>query len=307
MAQPDFNLLVILDVLLAEGSVVAAAKRLQLSPSAMSRALTRLRSATGDQLLVRAGRGLVPTPHALELRERVGLLVRDAVALLRPADELDLRTVDRTFTLRGSEGFVGNFGPDLIDLVETAAPNVRLRFIQKPDKDSTPLRTGLIDLETGVVESSTAPELRTQALFTDHYIGVVRMGHSLTKGQITVERFVEGRHILVTRQNLTVGPIDPILATLGLERRITTIVGGFATALALVRATDMITMVPRRHTTSLREGLFSFNLPVHLPEFTVSMLWHPRQDGDHAHRWLRQCIKTVCASKIAAQSKDIAI
>jgi DNA-binding transcriptional LysR family regulator len=163
MAQPDFNLLVILDVLLSEGSVVAAAKRLQLSPSAMSRALTRLRAATGDQLLVRAGRGLVPTPHALELRERVGLLVGDAVALLRPADELDLGTVDRTFTLRGSEGFVGNFGPDLIDMVETAAPNVRLRFIQKPDKDSTPLRTGLIDLETGVVESSTAPELRTQA------------------------------------------------------------------------------------------------------------------------------------------------
>src|SRR5579871_1765330 len=114
MPQPDFNLLVTLDVLLAEGSVARAARRLRLSPSAMSRALARLRAVTGDPLLVRAGRGLVPTPRAIDLRERVGPLVENAQAVLRPAEALDLARLARTFTLRTSEGFVENFGPRLI-------------------------------------------------------------------------------------------------------------------------------------------------------------------------------------------------
>ena len=117
----------------------------------MSRALARLRETTGDPLLVRAGRGLVPTPRALELRERVGQLVQDAEAVLRPAEMLDLKQLVRTFTLRTSEGFVENFGPDLIARVGEEAPGVRLRFVQKPDKDSAPLRDGTVDLETGVV------------------------------------------------------------------------------------------------------------------------------------------------------------
>ena len=104
MPRPDLNLLVTLDVLLAEGSVARAAQRLRLSPSAMSRALARLRETTGDPLLVRAGRGLVPTPRALELRERVGRLVEDAEAVLRPAEMLNLSKLVRTFTLRTSEG-----------------------------------------------------------------------------------------------------------------------------------------------------------------------------------------------------------
>ena len=164
MSTPDLNLLVTLDVLLAEGSVARAAQRLRLSPSAMSRALARLRETTGDPLLVRAGRGLVPTPRALELRERVSQLVQDAEAVLRPAEKLNLKQLVRTFTLRTSEGFVENFGPDLIARVGEEAPGVRLRFVQKPDKDSGPLRDGIVDLETGVVEKTTGPEVRAQAL-----------------------------------------------------------------------------------------------------------------------------------------------
>src|ERR1700716_2079394 len=114
MSTPDFNLLVSLDAVLAEGSVARAAQRLRLSPSAMSRALARLREATGDPLLVRAGRGLVPSPRALELRERVSQLVHDAEAALRPAHKLNLGQLDRTFTLRTSEGFVENFGGRLL-------------------------------------------------------------------------------------------------------------------------------------------------------------------------------------------------
>jgi len=296
MSTPDLNMLVTLDVLLAEGSVVRAARRLRLSPSAMSRALARLRETTGDPLLVRAGRGLVPTPRALELRERVSQLVQGAEAVLRPAEQLDLKQLARTFTLRTSEGFVENFGPDLIARVAAQAPGVRLCFVQKPDKDSTPLRDGSVHLETGVVEKTTAPELRVQALFRDRYVGVVRMGHALSQGEITPSRYAAGSHINVSRLGLDRGPIDDALRPLGLERKIVTIVGGFSTALGLARASDLIASVPERHTGNLRDGMHSFPLPVSTPEFTVSLLWHPRLDADPAHRWLRECVRDACAA-----------
>ena len=295
MPRPDLNLLVTLDVLLAEGSVARAARRLRLSPSAMSRALARLRETTGDPLLVRAGRGLVPTPRAIELHAQVGQLVQDAEAVLRPAEKLNLKQLVRTFTLRTSEGFVENFGPNLIARIGEDAPGVRLCFVQKPDKDSKPLRDGLVDLETGVVEQMTAPELRAQALFRDRFIGAVRMGHPLSKGKITPSRFAAGRHIYVSRQGVDKGPIDDALKALGLERKVVTIVDGFATALALARDSDLIASVPERHTGNLRSGMYSFPLPVATPEFTVSLLWHPRQNADPAHRWLRAHVRDVCA------------
>jgi DNA-binding transcriptional LysR family regulator len=296
MSRPDLNLLVTLDVLLAEGSVARAARRLRLSPSAMSRALARLRETTGDPLLVRAGRGLVPTPRALELRERVGQLVQDGEAVLRPAEALNLEQLVRTFTLRTSEGFVENFGPDLIALIGAEAPRVRLRFVPKPDKDSTSLRDATVDLETGVVGETTGPEVRAQALFRDRFIGVVRMEHSLSQGEITPSRYAAGRHILVSRRGLEQGPIDEALKPFGLEREIITIVGGFSTALALARGSDLIASVPERHTGNLRAGMHSFPLPVSMPEITVSLLWHPRMDADPAHRWLRKCVRDACAS-----------
>jgi len=296
MSRPDLNLLVTLDVLLAEGSVARAAQRLRLSPSAMSRALARLRETTGDPLLVRAGRGLVPTPRALELRERVSHLVQEVKAVLRPAEKLNLTRLVRTFTLRTSEGFVENFGPKLIARIGQEAPGVRLCFVQKSDKDSAPLRDGTVELETGVIEKTTAQELRVQALFRDRLVGVVRIGHPLSKGKITPSRYAAGRHISVSRHALDKGPIDEALQRLELEREIVTIVGGFATALALARASDLIATVPERHTGILRAGMHSFPLPVSTPEFTVSLLWHPRLDADLAHRWLRGHVRDICAA-----------
>ena len=297
MARPDLNLLVTLDVLLAEGSVARAARRLRLSPSAMSRALARLRTATGDPLLVRAGRGLVPTPRALELRGRVGKVVEDGEAVLRPAEKLDVKGLARTFTFRASEGFAETFGPDLIARVGREAPGVRLRFIQKADKDSGPLRDGAVDFEIGGIGTATGPEVRTQALFHDRFIGVVRARHRLAKGKITSARYAAEKHILVSRRGLDRGPIDDALNALGLTREIVTVVAGFATALALSRRTDLVASVPERGTASLRAGLHSFALPLDMPDVTVSMLWHPRLDLDPAHRWLRGIMRDICAAK----------
>ena len=296
MSSPDFNLLLTLDALLSAGSVAGAAERLRLSPSAMSRALARLRQTTGDPLLVRAGRGLVPTPRALELRGRVGQLAEDVKAVLRPAEQLDLERLGRTFTLRVREGFVENFGPELIARVAEQAPRVRLCFVQKPNKESTALRDGSVDLDTGVVGKTTGPEVRAHTLFRDRFVGVVRLGHPLGDGPITPARYARGRHITVSRRGLDRGPIDEALQPLGLEREIATIVGGFSEALALARASDLIASVPERHTGNLRAGMFGFPLPVATPEITISLLWHPRLDADPAHRWLRGLVVKTCAA-----------
>jgi len=296
MSRPDLNLLVTLDVLLSEGSVAKAARKLRLSPSAMSRALARLREATGDPLLVRAGRGLVPTPRAVELSTQIGPLVSQAQALLRPAERLDLKRLVRPFTMRNSDGFVENFGPALIARVAVEAPGVQLRFVPKPDKDSGPMREGAVDLETGVVGDSTGPEVRAQALFRDRFVGVVRSGHALSEGRITAARFAAARHVLVSRRGLDRGPVDAALEVAGLSREIATVVGGFAEALALARGSDLIAVVPERYTQTLRQGMFTFALPVKLAELTISLLWHPRLDADPAHRWLRGVVKEVCGA-----------
>lgn len=296
VSRPDLNLLVTLDVLLAEGSVARAARRLRLSPSAMSRALARLRNATGDPLLVRAGRGLVPTPRALELRGRVGRLVQDGEAVLRPVGALDLKRLVRTFTLRTRDGFVENFGPELVSRVAREAPGMRLRFVVKPDRESAPLREGSVDLETGVVGEETGPELLTQALFRDRFVAAVRRGHALSRGRVTPARYAAGRHVVVSRRGLDRGPIDEALKSLGLERQNVAIVESFSAALALARGSDLIASVPERHTGRLRAGLHCFPIPLPLPAITVSLLWHPRLDADPAHRWLRGCVRDVCAS-----------
>ncbi|WP_288381726.1 LysR family transcriptional regulator [uncultured Massilia sp.] len=293
MDQPDFNLLVTLDAVLTEGSVAGAARRLNLSASAMSRALARLRETTGDPLLVRAGRGLVPTPRALELREPVHRLVEEALAALRPAAPLDLSTLARTFTLRTREGFVENFGAVLVARVAAEAPGVRLHFMPKTDRETTLLRDGTVDLETGIVGAEADPEVRTRALFQDRFIGVVRAGHPLARGRMTLARYLAASHVLVARQGRRQSPVD--VALQGAERSIAATTGSFAAALALARASDMVATVPARQTGVLRKGMHSFDLPIEVPPLTVSMLWHPRMDADQAHRWLRGLVLETCA------------
>ena len=303
MSTPDLNLLVALDALLTEGNVARAAVRLRLSPSAMSRTLARLRDTLGDPLLVRAGRGLVPTPRARELRDHVCQLVEAARAALRPAETPDLGRLTRTFSLRTREGFVETFGLDLIARVRAEAPGVRLRFAQKLDKDSTPLRDGSVDLETGVLGKTTGPEVRAQALFQDHFVGVVREGHPLSRGELTRARYASGEHVQVARRTVGRGPVEDALESFGIERQIVTTVGTFSAALALVRGSDLIATVPGRYTGALRAGMRTFPLPFPTPKITISLMWHPRMDADPVHRWLRQCVREVCALRLAGTSE----
>lgn len=296
MHLPDLNQLVTLDVLLTEGSVARAATRLQLSPSAMSRALQRLRATLGDPLLVRAGRGLVPTPRALELRETAHRLVEEAASALRLAEGLDLSGLERTFTLSTSDGFVENFGAGLIALAANEAPGVRLRFLPRLDRNGACLRDGSVDLETGVIGRKMPPEIRAQALFRDQFVGVMRLGHPLEREMATAEGYASARHVIDSRHEVDASPIDEALAAIGLERLNAAVVSGFSTAIAVARGSDLIASVPGQHTGNLRSGLYSFALPFTVPPITVSMLWHPRLDSDPAHRWLRRCLRRVCAT-----------
>ena len=304
----DLNLLVALDVLLAEGSVTRAARRLGLSASAMSRTLARLRSATGDPLLVRAGRDLAPTPRAAELRGRVHDLARDARAVLSPeAGRLNVASLERTFTIRAGESFVDLFAGPLIAAVCEAAPGVRLRFAPKPLKDSKPLREGEVDLEIGT-PGLTAPEVRTQLLFRDGFAGAARIGHPLLAGLVTPEGYAACGHVAASRKGAFAGPIDDALAALGLRRSVIAVVPGFPDAMRVARQTNLVALVPRSYLGGragqadlLAEGLCGFDLPVRTPDIAVSALWHPRLDADPAQRWLRSTVTTACRAAAASR------
>jgi DNA-binding transcriptional LysR family regulator len=301
MDDPDLNLLPALDALLSTGSVTAAARRLGLSTSAMSRTLARLRSATGDSLLVRAGRGLVPTPRAEALRDRVQGLAREVQAVLSPQqDGFDIATLERTFTIRTNEGFVAVFATALVAAVTREAPRVRLRFAPKPVKDAAPLREGQIDLEIGVL-GEFAPEVKTHFLFRDQFIGVVRDRHPLLEAALTPARYAACGHVVVSRMGKLAGPVDHALARRGLARKVVVVVPGFLDALRIARQSDLVALVPSwcfgSRSEPLIQGLQSFELPVQTPRIAVSAMWHPRVEADPAHRWFRDTVIKVCAPR----------
>jgi len=296
MPTPDLNQLFVLNAVLSENSVVRAAQRLHLSPSAMSRALARVRETVGDPILVKAGRKLVPTPRAIEIRDRVDRLIQEAQAVLLPAKSPDLRRIVRTFTLRTSEGFVETFGPDLLKCVLEDAPGIHLRFVARQTRDAAGLRDGSVDLETGVVDSTTSPELRQVPLFADRMVGVVRAGHTLRKGRVTAAKYAAAAHVGISRRTVDQGWVEDALEGLGLERNVVAAVSGFATAIAVARSSDLVATVPEQHTAALRSGMDSFVLPFKLPSIMVSMLWHPRMHADPVHAWLRGCVRKTAGA-----------
>jgi DNA-binding transcriptional LysR family regulator len=259
----------------------------------MSRTLARLRAATGDPLLVQAGRGMVPTPHAETLRERARAAADEARVLLSPQSAaLDLATFSRSFSIRANDGFVEAVAPLLI-AAAAGAPGVLLRFVPKPDKDVRPLREGLIDLEIGVA-GDTGPELRIQALYRDNWVGIARADHPLLEGPITLETLAACRHVGISRRGKALGPLDGIMGLLGIRGSIAASVPGFPAAVAIARQTDFVTVLPKCMLLALPAGLVSFPLPVETPDFQVSQLWHPRLDADPGHRWLRGMVASTC-------------
>lgn len=295
MKPLDLSLLLALDALLAEESVAGAARRLNLSEPSASRALSRLREALGDPLLVRAGRRLVPTPKALALRGRVRSLVEQAEDLFREEVPADSARLERTFSIRANDAFAGAYASKLVERVSAEAPAVTLRFVPEGEEDSESLRSGLVDLDIGVL-GPMGPEMRTQHLFSDVFVGIVNAGHPLTSGPVTAARYAGFPHISSSRRGRASGPIDDALRAKGLARAVTLVVPSLSAVLfAVAGSSTLVGAVPRRLAEEgvRRLGLHTFKLPVTTPPLEVFQTWHPRFDADPAHRWLRGLVRAV--------------
>ena len=288
MVHVDLNLLIALDALLEENSVAAAADRLHLSPPAMSRTLSRIRRATGDDILVRSGRTMTPTPRALELREETRELVRRATAVLTRPRALNLDTLDRTFTIRSHDALACALAPPLSTAIGTAAPGVQLRLLAEPSADVADLARGHTDLEIGAA-SPSRPEIAAETIGTDHMVAVFRAGHPLADGELTPERLAAAGHVTVSRRGRLHGVIDDALAERGLRRRVVAALPTSSAALDLVARSDLVTTVAEQVCRPFltRLGLVARSLPFPVPAVPVIVTWHHRNDTDPAHAWLR--------------------
>ncbi|MEV8318727.1 LysR family transcriptional regulator [Streptomyces sp. NPDC059900] len=300
----DLNLLLALDVLLDEESVSGAARRLHLSEPAMSRTLGRIRKALGDPVLVRAGRQMVPTPHALAVRAEVSAVVERARALFAGPGASDLRTASRTLTVLGHDAIAAAYGPALFARAAAEAPGVRIRFLGESHVDAPLLRDGTADLELGVIDT-VAPEVRVERLRDDRMLGVVRPGHPLLRGTLTPERFAAADHITVSRKGRLQGPLDTVLAEQGLTRRVVGSMGSYPSSFFLLLRTDLVGLAvtwARPLTDTL--GLVTFEIPLELPVLPLGIAWHPRHDADPAHAWLRGCVRDLLGESGAPDSSE---
>jgi DNA-binding transcriptional LysR family regulator len=299
--QLDIGLLTALDALLSEGSVTGAAARMNRCVSAMSRTLSRLRHAVGDPILVRAGARLVPTPRAEHLKSRVRDLIEEANSIFAP-DRLDLNLLRRTFVIRANDAFIGAFAIDLLSRIHVEAPGARLCFTAEGEEDVSALRDGRIDLDIGV-QGPIGPEVKTQALFQEHFVGIVNKRHDLCKGRVTAKRFAAFSHIIASRRGIAQGPVDHALARLGCSRQVAMIVPSHTSVLDVVSKSDLVGTVPAtlaERAVREQRAIQMFKLPFETKGLAIGQAWHPRLDGDPAHRWLRSRIRDVCRMTIRA-------
>jgi DNA-binding transcriptional LysR family regulator len=285
----DLNLLRVFDALMDTGSVAGAAVRLHLSAPATSRALSRLRRAMGDPLLVRAGQGLVPTPFAQRSAPRVKALL-EAAAELRADTGSDPRSWQRAFSVRINDGLAPVLAPRLTRRVTAEAPGVRLRFVAQQSKEPDLLRDGSIDLDI-CVAGPPPPDVHSSVLLTDHFVAVVAADCDLGRAdRLTVDDLCARPHISASRRGLARGPLDDALERVGRSRRVAAVVPSYAVGALMALEGDFICLVPQVTAAHLvRRGvpLRLHEVPFDLPTADVQLRWHRRVDEDPASRWLR--------------------
>ena len=287
--QMDLNLLRALDALLRTGSVSLAAERLHLSVPATSRALGRLRQTMNDPLLVRAGRGMVPTPFALRTAPRVRSLLEEIERLRRPADD-DPSAWHRTFSIRINDALSPVLAPRLTRLVATRAPHVQLRFVAQQSKTVELLRDGTLDLDVGVVDPGP-PDVRASVLFADTFVAVVSAASRIGRmPRLDLDELCAVPHVSASRRGLDRGPLDEALEARGRSRRVVAVVPTYAVGALMALEDDVLCLIPSvlaRHLTERGVPLRVHEVPVDLPKATVQQRWHERVEADPASLWLR--------------------
>jgi len=291
IAGIDLNLLVVLDALLAERNVTRAAKRIGLSQSATSHALSRLRILFDDPLLVRGLGGMAPTPRA----EALHVPIRDALAQLATAvgraPRFDPQHSRRSFTVATGDYGAFVLAPRILELLAEEAPEVNLRVTNS---------TGLEGIERGDFDVALLPPtngrdpsgVRSQVMFEERFVCVLREGHRFARGKLTLDRFCSTGHVLVAPGGTATGPVDEALARLGRSRRIVLTVPHFLVAPYIVARTDHVLTLPARVANSLaaQYGLVVREPPLPVRGFEFAMIWHARLEADPGATWFRELL-----------------
>ncbi|UPG90217.1 LysR family transcriptional regulator [Luteibacter aegosomaticola] len=291
LRQLDLNLLKALDALLDERHVTRAAGRLGVTQPAMSAMLGRLRETFSDPLFARTGRGIVPTSRALELAVPLKQVLAGAAALLQPA-VFEPATATASMTIAATDYALRAVAVPFIAALKAKAPHVRLALIPVDDRQvHGQLERGEVDLAL-VTPDGLAPDLHARHLFDEHYVCALRAGHPAIRGnrRLTLKRFCELDHALVSYSGGSFrGITDETLDRLGMHREVTVSVKSFIVVPDVLRATDMVAVLPSRLVTDV-DGLVVCAPPLEIPGFTKMAVWHERSHHDPAQRWLRSLL-----------------
>ena len=296
----DLNLLRVFDALMAEGNLTRAAARLALTQPAASHALKRLHQALGEDLFQRSAHGMRPTARAEALWPPVRAALAQLQAALAPGD-FDPQRDPASFRIAMADATAAMLLPGVMALIGQARALANLRVLPLTTRDPRRLvEDGDADLAVGyfpdaitaiVADGPEAP-LRHQRLYDSEYVCVMRRGHPLAEGPLSLDAFVAAHHLLVSFSGRPHGFVDQALAALGRQRRIALTVNQFATAGNVVAQSDLLTVLPRGFlpATGAQHGLVARPLPLVLAPIHVEMMWHLRLDADPAQRWLRDCV-----------------
>jgi DNA-binding transcriptional LysR family regulator len=291
----DLNLLLAFDALWSERNVTRAARRIGLTQSALSHSLRRLREHFDDPLFERTPRGMSPTSRAQELAppvQRALEIVRDAVRAPAPFDP---RTLRRNFTIATSDYGELVLLPRLLARVAREAPDVTLVVRPMHDAPERFLASGEHDLAIGVGLSGV-PSLRTERLFAERFVCVMRAGHpSAKKARWKLDEFVRLSHLLISPQGQGEGTVDTALRALRRERRVALRIPHFVVAPLVIAESNLVITMPERVVEVLADlGRFAIrDPPLAIPGFTMEQYWHARHDHDAAHAWLRGVLRDV--------------
>ncbi len=291
LSAVDSNLLVMLHPLLQTRSVNKAAQQLGLSPSATSHALARLRDLLGDELLVRAGRGLVLTPRGAALAPLVAQAVRSLQQLILPAEDFRPHELQRTFHLLYSDSLDWVLLPALDATLQKEAPSVDVHTHNAADDLTTRLREGSIDLAF-VVNATLPPDMHTRSFMHDRFVSIVRVGHPCLQRPMTLKRFAALQHIMVAPRGTAGGVVDVMLRKQGLERRVARTFTSFLPAPFLVTQSDYVLTLPQS-VARIAATLLKFevlDMPVAPPGYEVRLAWHEHMHQDPAHQWFRDVV-----------------
>jgi DNA-binding transcriptional LysR family regulator len=299
----DLNLLRVFDEVMAERSLTRAARNLSLTQPAVSNALRRLRDTLGDDLVVRDGQGMAPTPRALALWPTVREALRQLQASLSPSS-FDAATASTTFVLTMADATAAELMPGLIDIMEREAPGVAMRVLPLTTRDPRRLLDeGTADLAVGHFPSvladlvvraqgDDAVAFAHQRLYDGQYVCVMRKNHPLARGALTLDKFCAARHMLVSFSGRPYGFIDESLASLGRKRQVVLTVNQFFTAGRVVANSNLLTVLPQHFVsvTGIADQLVLRQLPFEVAPVHVDAVWHSRMEAQSAHVWLRGAV-----------------